>query len=54
MTPPSGVTPWISKGAAMSYIVMVLMIVIVLLAIRLLRREKRSLDAMYATRASES
>ncbi len=38
----------ISKGAAMSYIVMMLMIVIVLLAIQLLRREKRSLDAMYA------
>jgi multiple sugar transport system permease protein len=38
----------ISKGAAMSYIVMLLMIVIVLLAIRLLRREKRSLDTMYA------
>jgi len=38
----------ISKGAAMSYIVMLLMIVIVLVAIRLLRREKRSLDAMYA------
>jgi multiple sugar transport system permease protein len=37
----------ISKGAAMSYIVMLLMIVVVLLAIRLLRREKRSLDAMY-------
>ena len=37
----------ISKGAAMSYIVMLLMIVIVLLAIRLLRREKRSLDAMH-------
>jgi hypothetical protein len=31
----------------MSYIVMLLMIVIVLLAIRLLRREKRSLDLMY-------
>jgi len=38
----------VSKGAAMSYIVMMLMIVIVLLAIQLLRREKRSLDAMYA------
>ncbi len=38
----------ISKGAAMSYIVMLLMIVIVLFAIRLLRREKRSLDTMYA------
>jgi multiple sugar transport system permease protein len=44
----------ISKGAAMSYIVMLLMIGIVLLAIRLLRREKRSLDAMYATSASEA
>jgi len=32
----------ISKGAAMSYIVMVLMVVIVLIAIQLLRREKRS------------
>ena len=31
----------ISKGAAMSYIVMMLMIVLVLLAIQLLRREKR-------------
>lgn len=37
----------ISKGAAMSYIVMIMMIVIVLLAIQLLRREKRSLDKMY-------
>jgi multiple sugar transport system permease protein len=36
----------ISKGAAMSYIVMLMMILIVLVAIRLLRREKRSLDAM--------
>lgn len=39
----------ISKGAAMSYLVMVLMIGIVLFAIHLLRREKRSLDAMYAS-----
>jgi hypothetical protein len=31
----------------MSYIVMLLMIVIVLFAIRLLRREKQSLDTMY-------
>ena len=38
----------ISKGAALSYVAMMLMIVIVLLAIRLLRREKRALDAMYA------
>ena len=37
----------ISKGAAMSYIVMLLMIVIVLFAIRLLRQEKKSLDKMY-------
>jgi multiple sugar transport system permease protein len=38
----------ISKGAAMSYIVMLMMIAIVLLAIRVLRREKSSLDRMYA------
>ena len=44
----------ISKGAAMSYIVMLLMIAIVLFAIRLLRREKRSLDAMYGSAASGS
>ncbi len=37
----------VSRGAAMSYIVMLMMIVIVLLAIQLLRREKRSLDRMY-------
>jgi multiple sugar transport system permease protein len=42
----------ISKGAAMSYIVMLLMIVIVLIAIRLLRREKRSLEAIYAQAAA--
>jgi multiple sugar transport system permease protein len=40
----------VSKGAAMSYVVMMLMIVIVLAAIQLLRREKRALDAMYAQR----
>jgi len=39
----------ISKAAAMSYIVMIMMVVIVLFAIRLLRREKRSLDVMYET-----
>ena len=44
----------ISKGAAMSYVVMMLMIVIVLAAIHLLRREKRSLDAMYATGTAEA
>ncbi|MBI3329959.1 MAG: sugar ABC transporter permease [Nitrospinae bacterium] len=36
----------ISKGAAMSYIVMVMMVVLVLLAIRMLRREKTVLDRM--------
>jgi multiple sugar transport system permease protein len=44
----------ISKGAAMSYIVMLIMIVIVLLAIHLLRREKRSLDAMYSARENKA
>ncbi len=39
----------ISKGAAMSYVVMLMMVAIVLFAIHLLRREKRSLDAMYRT-----
>jgi multiple sugar transport system permease protein len=43
----------ISKGAAMSYIVMMLMVIIVLAAISLLRREKRQLDAMYAKAESE-
>lgn len=43
----------ISKGAAMSYIVMLLMIVIVLLAIRLLRREKQTLDKMYEQSTDE-
>ncbi len=43
----------VSKGAAMSYIVMLMMIVIVLVAIQLLRREKRSLDAMYRQRDEE-
>ncbi len=37
----------ISKGAALSYVVMMLMIAIVLGAIQLLRREKRALDAVY-------
>lgn len=38
----------VSKGAALSYVAMMLMVAIVLLAIQLLRREKRALDAMYA------
>lgn len=37
----------VSRGAAMSYLVMLIMIVIVLAAIRLLRTEKRVLDVMY-------
>ena len=47
------ITTWqdfnVSLGAAQSYVTMVMMVVIVLAAIRLLRREKRSLDTMYAT-----
>jgi len=43
----------ISKGAAMSYIVMMLMVAIVLVAIHFLRREKRALDAMYQQRDAE-
>ena len=39
----------ISKGAAMSYIVMLVMVGLVLLAIRILRREKTALDRMYST-----
>lgn len=41
----------VSKGAALSYIVMTLMILIVLGAIQLLRREKRALDAVYGKQA---
>jgi len=45
------ITTWqnfnVSLGAAQSYITMVMMVIIVLLAIRMLRREKRSLDRMY-------
>jgi multiple sugar transport system permease protein len=37
----------VSKGAAMSYTVMVVMVVLILLAIRVLRRERQSLDRMY-------
>lgn len=43
----------ISKGAAMSYIVMMLMVAIVLVAIHFLRREKRALDATYQQRDAE-
>jgi len=43
----------VSKGAALSYVAMMLMIIIVLVAIRLLRREKRALDAMHAAKAAD-
>ncbi len=43
----------ISKGAALCYVAMMLMVVIVLLAIQLLRREKRALDTMYAQPGAE-
>jgi multiple sugar transport system permease protein len=42
----------ISKGAAMSYLVMAMMIMIVLIAIRILRREKQALDTMYGNAAA--
>ena len=46
------ITTWqdfnVSLEAAQSYITMVMMVVIVLGAIQLLRKEKRSLDQMYA------
>ena len=46
------ITTWqdfnVSLGAAQSYITMVMMVVIVLVGIRLLRKEKRSFDSMYA------
>jgi multiple sugar transport system permease protein len=45
------ITTWqdfnVSLGAAQSYVVMVMMVLIVLAAIRLLRKEKQSLDTMY-------
>jgi len=45
------ITTWqdfnVSLGAAQSYVTMVMMVIIVLLAIRMLRREKQSLDQMY-------
>lgn len=42
----------VSKGAAMSYLVMLLVIGIVLFAIRILRREKRVLDTLYGAPAA--
>ena len=50
------ITTWqyfqISKGAAMSYIVMVMMVVIVLIAIRILRQEKQTLDMVYGNKVA--
>lgn len=43
----------ISYAAALSYVVLLMMVVIVLGAIWLLRREKTNLDAMYAARTQE-
>jgi multiple sugar transport system permease protein len=46
------ITTWqafnVSLGAAQSYITMLMMVAIVLVGIRLLRREKRALDTMYS------
>ena len=51
------ITTWqyfeVSKGAAMSYVVMMIMVGIVLAAIYLLRREKRALDQMYGAAAED-
>ena len=51
------ITTWqyfeVSKGAAMSYVVMMIMIAIVLAAIYFLRREKRALDEMYGAAAED-
>ncbi len=52
------ITTWqyfeVSRGAAMSYVVMMVMIGIVLAAIYLLRREKRALDQMYGDPAAQA
>jgi multiple sugar transport system permease protein len=46
------ITTWqdfnVSLGAAQSYVTMMMMVIIVLAGIRLLRKEKRSFDSMYA------
>ena len=46
------ITTWqdfnVSLGAAQSYVVMVMMVVIVLAGIKVLQKEKHSLDTMYA------
>jgi len=51
------ITAWqffdISYGAVLSYLVLFMMMAIVMSAIWLLRREKKSLDAMYETKPQE-
>ena len=44
----------ISYGAALSYVVLAMMVGIVLIGIHFLRREKKSLDEMYMSRPQES
>lgn len=52
------ITTWqyfdISYGAALSYVVLALMVAIVLAGIHLLQREKKSLDEMYMARPQEN
>ena len=43
----------ISKGAAMSYVILLIMVAIVLLAIQVLRREKMGLDQIYDNRKEQ-
>jgi len=44
----------ISRGAAMSYVILLIMVAIVLLAIRVLRREKMGLDQIYDNRKEQT
>ena len=44
----------ISKAAATSYVVMFIMIFVILFAIRILRKEKQSMDTLYSVRSSGS
>jgi multiple sugar transport system permease protein len=52
------ITTWqyfdISYGAALSYVVLVMMVAIVLTGIYFLQREKKNLDAMYFAKPQES
>tara|TARA_A100001037_G_scaffold110751_1_gene101034 strand:+ start:42976 stop:43941 length:966 start_codon:yes stop_codon:yes gene_type:complete len=44
----------ISKAAATSYVVMIIMIFVILFAIRILRKEKQSMDTLYSVHSSGS